>query len=176
MKKICGQRKSDERRKTTMKVKLSHLGLLVKDVKATKEFYCNCLGYEPLFEEEMNGESFIHYLKNADNEFLEIFDGAHGARNFPKQNVQHICYLVDDLTEVAEFFQNKGYTVYYLPSYSGKVAPKPFVPRLGGDNSCICFVVDPDGNEIEFMQYTKDSLQLKGANEKLSRDKQDEED
>ena len=143
-----------------MNIKLSHIGLLVSDIEATKKFYCDLLGYEEIFHCDKDGQSFMYYLKNRDDEYLEIFDKAHGAAGFPPQNVQHYCYLVDDLQETGRYFQEKGYKVYYLPSYTGQEAPIPFVPRIGVDNSCVCFIDDPDGNEVEFMQYTKDSLQF----------------
>ncbi len=143
-----------------MKIKLSHIGLLVKDLEATRKFYCDLLGYEEIFHHDINGQSFMYYLKNKDDEYLEIFDKAHGAAGFPPQNVQHFTYLVDDIREAGRYFQENGYKVWYLPSSSGQEAPVPFEPRVGIDKSCVCFIVDPDGNEIEFMQYTPESYQL----------------
>lgn len=144
--------------------KLSHIGLKVQDIKKTKDFYCNLLGFEEIFRFDRDGECFFLYLKSRKDEYLEIFNGAHPAikNGFPPQNVQHFTYLVDDIDATGRYFQEKGYDVYFMPSSTGQLAPVPFTSRLGVDASRICFLVDPDGNEVEFMQYTEDSLQLKG--------------
>jgi catechol 2,3-dioxygenase-like lactoylglutathione lyase family enzyme len=161
---------------------LMHLGLRVKNYRKTLAFYCDALGFEKMFEltkkdlyqtmDQGSGEVKIRgdedaiwlaYLRIKDEQYLEIFP-VPDEEVLPyneKQSFFHLSLQVDDIVEKVRALQELGVTVYGLHKAieEGKPVPPEFVPLRGKCGSLIAWIHDPDGNLIELMQLTDQSLQ-----------------
>ncbi len=146
-----------------MKVKeLGHIAFTCRDVKESEKFYTEVLGFSRSFALTYGDSGdkrfppereWIVYMKVSDRLFLELFDaGAASKSGVPDWNTfnyQHLALIVDDIFEAERELKSRG-------------APVDTAPELGIDNTWQMWSHDPDGNKIEFMQYTDKSYQLVG--------------
>ena len=146
---------------------LAHIALHVTDMEESLRFYKECLGLHQIFElKNDNNKDWLIYLKICDYQFIELFYGAKQKRVIPwpvdgqeitpeqsevidHEICTHFCLQVKDIFEMAQRIKDFGYKIVLIE------------PTKGKDNNYECFTQDPDGNLIEFMQYTEDALQLK---------------
>jgi len=120
---------------------LSHMALFVSDLKKARAFYEDFLGYqEPYVLKREDGSDRIVFIKINDNQYIELF-----AEN-PKQDghLNHIAFFTDSAQGLRE----------YLASHGIKVPDKVTKGRIGNSNFNI---VDPDGHQVEIVQYEPDS-------------------
>lgn len=124
---------------------IHHKGFHVVDMDKTLDFYCNKLGFERAFDLDTDeGEPWIVYVKVAEQSFLEFFyDGSEEKKN----QLDHICFEVDDINEAAKLVKDKG-----IP-FAQEVAK-------GKDNNYQFWIQDPDGNWLEYMEMQPDSPQM----------------
>lgn len=130
---------------------IGHLAFTVKDMDASLHFYCDILGFKKLFElNTTDGQPWIVNLKVSDGQFIELFYG--GKTNVTLDNTTigyaHLCLEVNDIDEIANHIKSKGLTL-------------DVEPKQGLDLNYQCWVKDPDGNPIEFMQMHPEALQMK---------------
>lgn len=143
-----------------------------------KQFYCKSLGlknvatttYSQLVEFLQQNESamknmqrieklknfgnlpWLDFIEVAPHQYLELFydyeDSKKECRELTKFfGYQHLCLEVKDIHQAWEAVIANGI--------------KPDTPiNLGGDKSWQFWIVDPDGNRIELMQYSDNSKQL----------------
>lgn len=165
-----------------MKIKkFGHLAFNCKDQKKSVAFYRDILGCEEKFSltygdmakaikdgAEARGvkipefvlksflkdkdRTWITYVEIADGEFIELFDQK-GAwiKRLTKHyhlNYQHFSIIVEDIYAVKEELVAKGVKIDTDIS-------------LGLDNTYQMWIHDPDGNKIEMMQYTENSMQTR---------------
>jgi lactoylglutathione lyase len=120
-------------------------------------FYQDVIGLNIKFSFRLeDGTIFGHYFDLGNTTFLEIFDQKGAAKQWGgtvttmKENVgvfyQHFCLEVEDLEGYCQMLRSKNIPVTDI--------------SVGLDNSKQAWIKDPDGNSIELMEYTKDSLQL----------------
>ena len=130
--------------------RIGHIAIGAKDIEATAAFYCNVLGLKEAFR-MYNGEGgklSTVYLHLAPGEFIEIFPDGIIEQKYNASNIgySHLCIEVDNVTETLEQLQAKGIPV-----------DKEITT---GVSKCKMFWThDPDGNRIEFMELTPESLQ-----------------
>ncbi|MGD9909698.1 MAG: VOC family protein [Candidatus Izemoplasmatales bacterium] len=127
---------------------IAHLAFQVSNMENSISFYNKAFGFKKKFtlEDDMN-QPWIVYLEVSKSQFIELF---YSSLNFPRKEAmsyQHLCLEVEDIFEFEKHIARIGLTL-----------DKPVI--LGKDNNYQCWMNDPDGNPIEIMQYTKDSLQL----------------
>lgn len=141
-------------------------------------FYRDILGFQPKFTLQYSaqileayraaghrmtavpGDVWIAYLEIAPGQFVEFFNC--GSSNEGISSVQHVCYVVKSLKDAAAELIAKGVRVGKAPIRFG-VAYDPNVEHeQGACGSYTCFMQDPAGNDIELMEYTKDSMQIGG--------------
>ena len=99
---------------------------------------------------------WICYLETPAGQFVELFDGS-GATipavpTWSHLNFNHLALLVDDIRAAEQDLRAAG-------------VPIDDAPKLGPDQTWQMWSHDPDGNRIEFMQYTDASWQLVGRGE-----------
>lgn len=125
---------------------INHKGFHVVDMERSLDFYCNKLGFKKAFElNQPNGEPWIVYVKVANGCFIELFYG--GAEEV-KNRADHICFEVDDIHETANQLKKKGVALEVEIS-QGRALNYQF------------WVLDPDGNWLEFMEMNPESLHMK---------------
>lgn len=69
--------------------------------------------------------------------------------------------MVEDIIQTARELESKGIQIWEGPSYENPPYNEPYnadVPQPC--HSLVFFIQDPEGNEIEIMQFTDESLQV----------------
>ncbi|MFW6256729.1 MAG: VOC family protein [Bacillota bacterium] len=129
---------------------IAHTAYVVEDLETSIAFYSNVLGFEKLFTmRDDQGNPRIVYLKVAENQFIELFPASSiNGGNKSEIGYAHLCLEVDDIDQIASQMKEKGVTL-------------DVEPQQGDDGNFQCWIQDPDGNKIEFMQMMPDSLQMK---------------
>jgi catechol 2,3-dioxygenase-like lactoylglutathione lyase family enzyme len=128
---------------------IGHLAFVVENMEKSLSFYCNVLGFKKAFElNKDNGEPWIVYLKVREGQFIELFYGGSKevTTDFSTIGYSHLCLEVEDINEIANHIKSHGLTL-------------DDEPKQGADLNYQCWVRDPDGNRIEFMQLHPESPQ-----------------
>ena len=106
------------------------------------------------FVMEKPDKPWITYFEIAPHEYLEIFspEGGEEVITFDLAHFDHVGYLhialeVDDIHQTYE----------EICRHDVRILTEP---KLGPDDTWQFWITDPDGNAIEFMEYTDKSLQL----------------
>ena len=124
---------------------LAHLCILTSDLEKSRWFYCEVLGLEEGFDFKHEEKLVGFYVKLGENTFIEVFEG----EVVEQGNIRHMAIEVEDMDAVIE----------RIREYGVEVTDK----KMGADHSWQSWTIDPDGNEIEFHEYTEESLQLHGG-------------
>ena len=141
---------------------IGHPGLVVKDIEESVKFYTEVMGLKEAFRMiEPDGSVGAIYLYIAPSQFIEIFPRPETAQDpdVPpyKAGKAHICYEISDAEATIAAMRAKG-AVIDIDLKKGKSKTNLF------------FTHDPDGNRIELMELTPESLQWQ-ANEKFANQK-----
>ena len=137
---------------------LAHLNFVTNDLSKIIDFYVNKLGMQIKFTlDNKQGQPFGYYFECGNSTFLEFFDQAMAAEVWGGQvaeltigtRYKHFCLEVTGLDEFCQELKNKGVAVT--------------ATSTGMDNSRQAWIADPDGNQIELMEYGHASLQLTGS-------------
>lgn len=135
--------------------RLAHLCLMTNDLDRAIAFYRDQIGLSVKFKfTNAEGEVFGVYLHTGDTTFVEIFDQVLAAKQWggdlrplhEGNRYNHFCLEVTGLAEFRELLLARGVAI-------GEI-------KTGLDASLQAWATDPDGNRIEFMQYTHRSWQL----------------
>jgi len=136
---------------------LAHLNFVTDDLSKIIDFYVNKLGMKIKFTlDNKQGQPFGYYFECGNSTFLEFFDqkmasevwGGNVADLTSGTRYKHFCLEVIGLDEFCKELKNKGVAVSDI--------------SMGMDNSRQAWIADPDGNQIELMEYGHSSLQLTG--------------
>ncbi len=159
---------------------LGHVAFRCRDLERSVNFYCGILGfrkkcvltygdlaegirkkagdngYEPSAErlkslEEKKDRIWFLFVEVAPRQFLELFDAGDADEacipDERKLNYQHLALIVDDIRATEKEMQSRGVALDHEVGYN-----------LDGNYSM--WIHDPDGNQIEFIQYTEKALQF----------------
>lgn len=125
---------------------IHHKAFKVADMDKSLEFYCDKLGFQKAFElHDDDDNPWIVYIKIAEGNFVELF---YGGVESEKDQVDHICFEVDDIQETAGELKKKGVS-FAVDITQGKDLNYQF------------WIKDPDGNWLEFMEMSPESPQRK---------------
>ena len=129
---------------------IGHVAFKVTDMEKSLHFYCDILGGKKAFSMDRDGKPWIQYVALADGVFIELFyDGTPRTEKNDDEHLTgflHTCIEVDDIYEIAEQIKKNGGAMFVEP-------------MKGCDNNYQAWVIDPDGNRIEFMKLEPDSPQ-----------------
>jgi len=126
---------------------IGHAAFYVSDMDKSLNFYCKILGFSLAFEmKDDEGRPWINYLKIKEGQFIELFYG--DPIQVKGQSYSHLCLVVDDINKIALRIKDCGIEL-------------DIEPKQGKDSNWQCWVRDPDGNRIEFMQMDEESPQMK---------------
>lgn len=124
---------------------LAHVCIMTRDLDASSRFYCDTLGMKKQFNFTKNGSVVGFYLKASENTFIEFFLASNPTDSSRGCSLSHFCLETDSIESVRKKLVDAGYQ------------PNPI--KLGCDQSHQFWVKDPNGIEMEFHQYTKNSCQ-----------------
>ncbi len=130
---------------------IGHVALKVADIERSLAFYRDTLGFKEMMRipHPDDGKPWIAYLRITDTQFLELFVGGESDRA-PGPNataINHFCLESHDLEATAAALRRLGVTL-------------TVEPKTGADFNRQCWIADPDGNRIEFMQLMPGCMQL----------------
>ena len=137
---------------------LAHLNFVTNDLSKIIDFYVNKLGMKVKFTlNKKDGQPFGYYFECGNSTFLEFSDQAMAAEVWGGNveelttgtRYKHFCLEVIGLDEFSKELKSKGVDVSEIST--------------GMDNSRQAWITDPDGNQIELMEYGPSSLQLTGS-------------
>jgi len=137
---------------------LAHLNFVTNDLPGIIDFYVNKLGMRVKFTlNNKEGQPFGYYFECGNTTFLEFFDQTMAAEVWGGTveeltlgtRYKHFCLEVTGLDEFCEDLKSKGVDVSGI--------------SMGMDNARQAWIADPDGNQIELMEYGHSSLQLTGS-------------
>jgi len=136
---------------------LAHLNFVTNDLSRIIDFYVNKLGLQVRFTlNNKRDQPFGYYFGCGNTTFLEFFDQAMANEVWGGQRAEltsgtryrHFCLEVTGLDEFCAGLKSKGVEVSAI--------------SMGMDNSRQAWIADPDGNQIELMEYGPLSSQLTG--------------
>ena len=131
---------------------IAHIGLWTDNLDAERHFYTDQLGFAEAFKlDKPTGGLMLVYFKVNDHQYIEVFPGWKG----PEQTVlSHIAFETDDAPQLRDYLASKGVPV---PAKVGK----------GLDGNISFMIKDPDGHNIEFVQYMPGSLHSRNFGKSL---------
>ena len=128
---------------------IAHWALKSHDVERLLAFYRDVMGFSEMLRlHHDDGRLWLIYLRITDAQFLEIFPEGTGV-SAPEEvatAVNHICLEVDSVDDTATWLATAGVDIWRAP-------------KLGADGNRQCWIKDPDGNRIEFMQMLPGNMQ-----------------
>jgi lactoylglutathione lyase len=130
--------------------RIGHIAIRAKDIEKTAAFYRDILGMNEAFR-MYNGEGgalSTIYLCAAPGQFIEIFPN--GTEERPVENnsigYSHLCIEVENAAKTQEELRARG-------------LPIDKEVQTGLSKCKMFWTHDPDGNRMEFMELTGESLQ-----------------
>lgn len=143
---------------------ITHCSFKCKDFEKMLHFYRDVLEIPAIFTlRNEDSTPWLTYLKVSDKQFIELFNESYENDNdWEKQSYAHLSLLVEDIFEAVATLEAKGVLITKGPKVHGKFLRVPYIcdNAPGACGSLTAWVQDPEGNEIEFMQYTPASMQL----------------
>jgi lactoylglutathione lyase len=133
-------------------VGVAHIGLRTDNLDAARNFYAHQLGFEEAFKlDRPEGGLMLVYFKVNDHQYIEVFPGWKG----PEQLVfSHVAFETDNAQQLRDYLASKGVKV-----------PATLHPGLDGNLSFM--IKDPDGHDVEFVQYMPGSLHSRNFGKSL---------
>ena len=135
--------------------RLAHLCFVTDDLNRMVDFYSKTIGLPVKFSfKNAGGEIFGYYLDCGDSTFIEIFDRVLKFKQWGGTleelreggRYNHFCMEVTGLHDFKAKLEARGLKLTEIIT--------------GMDHSLQSWTSDPDGNPIEFMEYTGRSLQI----------------
>jgi len=131
--------------------RIGHIAIRTADIDACLDFYCNKLSFKEAFRMfDDSGKLTTIYLHIAPCQFIEIFTGGTEKHETGSNSIGY-CHLCLEVESVAETFK----------TLSAKGIPIDREIRTGLSKCLMFWTHDPDGNSIEIMELTPESLQMK---------------
>ncbi len=124
-------------------VGVAHIGLRTDNLAAARKFYNGVLGLqEPFTVDDPPGKLLLTYFKVNDHQYIEVFPELKD----PKQDrLSHISFETTDAEQMRAYLASRGVKV-----------PEKLEPMLDGNRGFDVF--DPDGHDVEFVQFMPGSL------------------
>jgi catechol 2,3-dioxygenase-like lactoylglutathione lyase family enzyme len=133
-------------------VGVAHIGLKTDNLTAAREFYGHVLGFAEAFSlDKPTGGLMLTYFKVNDHQYIEIFPEL---KSPTEDRLSHIAFETADANKLRDYLANRGVGV-----------PAALKPGLDGNLSFM--VKDPDGHNVEFVQYLPGSLHSRNFGESL---------
>ncbi len=130
---------------------IAHWALKVKDLERSLAFYRNTLGFSEMMRiNHDDGRLMLVYLRVTDTQFVELFPEGDGDQS-PDEgttSMHHVCLQVDSIAATAAALGERGIALFRAA-------------KLGLDGNNQCWIKDPDGNRIEFMEMLPGNMQEK---------------
>ncbi len=121
---------------------VAHIGLKTNDMAAAHHFYGDILGYEDFSLDKPSGGLMLTYFKVNDHQYVEVFPEL---KSETEDRLSHIAFETTDIQKLRDYLAERNVKV-----------PAALKPGLDGNVSMM--LKDPDGHNVEFVQYMPGSL------------------
>lgn len=128
---------------------IAHWALKCSNLDQSLDFYRDKLGFTEMLRIDVPGLMLV-YLRITDTQFVELFPHGKGSEG-PADDavcVNHICLQTPDIDATIAHLEAHGVALW---------RPR----KLGLDGNLQAWILDPDGNRIEFMQMLPGNMQEK---------------
>ena len=127
-------------------VGVAHIGLKTSDLAAARKFYTGILGFqEPFSLDKAPGEGtglLLTYFKVNDHQYIEMFPELTDSK---MDRLSHISFETTDAEQLRAYLASRGVKV-----------PAKLEPMQDGNRGFD--VDDPDGHDVEFVEFRPGSL------------------
>ncbi|HEV2426442.1 MAG TPA: VOC family protein [Terriglobia bacterium] len=124
-------------------VGVAHIGLRTDNLAAAREFYGHVLGFAEAFSlDNPGGGLMLTCFKVNDHQYVEIFPEL---KSPTEDRLSHIAFETTDANRLRDYLASRGVEV-------------PALLKPGRDGNLSFMVKDPDGHNVEFVQYMPGSL------------------
>jgi lactoylglutathione lyase len=124
-------------------VGVAHIGLKTDNLDAARSFYGHDLGFTESFTlDKPTGGLMLTYFKVNDHQYIEVFPEL---KSETDDRLSHIAFETTDARQLRDYLASRGVKV-----------PETLKPGLDGNLSMM--IKDPDGHNVEFVQYMPGSL------------------
>jgi catechol 2,3-dioxygenase-like lactoylglutathione lyase family enzyme len=124
-------------------VGVAHIGLKTNDLAAARNFYGRDLGFaEPFTLDKPAGGLLLTYFKVNDHQYIEVFPEL---KSETEDRLSHIAFETSDAQQLRDYLAGHGVKV-------------PDAIHPGRDGNLSFMIKDPDGHNVEFVQYLPGSL------------------
>jgi catechol 2,3-dioxygenase-like lactoylglutathione lyase family enzyme len=121
---------------------VAHIGLRVSDLNAADNFYGHVLGYDHFSLDKPTGGLMLNYYKINDHQYIEIYPTL---TDLNADRMTHFAFETTNIQQLRDYLAAKGVKV-----------PASLKPGL--DKNVSMMVKDPEGHDVEFVQYMPGSL------------------
>jgi lactoylglutathione lyase len=133
-------------------VGVAHIGLKTNDMAAARSFYGHDLGFQEAFTvDKPAGGLMLTSFKVNDHQYIEVFPELKGEA---EDRLSHICFETTNARQLRDYLARSGVKV-----------PDSLKPDPDGNYSFM--VADPDGHNVEFMEYLPGSLHSRNFGKSL---------
>lgn len=143
---------------------VTHCSFFCKDFDKMVHFYRDILELPAVFTlRNEDGTPWLTYFKVSDRQFIELFNTKYtGDNKWGASSMGHYSLLVKDIYAAVATLEGKGVLITDGPSANKRFFRVPYrtVAQPACCGSMTAWLTDPEGNEIELMQYTPASMQL----------------
>jgi len=124
-------------------VGVAHIGLKTDNLAAAREFYGRVLGYqEPFTLDKPAGGLMLTYFKVNDHQYIEVFPEL---KSDTEDRLSHIAFETTNIQQLRDYLASRGVKV-------------PDTLKTGLDGNVSMMLKDPDGHNVEFVEYRPGSL------------------
>ncbi len=121
---------------------VAHIGLETNNMTAAHEFYGHVLGYSDFSLDKPAGGLMLTYFKVNDHQYIEIFPDL---KTETQDRLSHIAFETTNARQLRDYLESRNVQV-----------PKKLQP--GADGNLSFMIKDPNGHNVEFVQYMPASL------------------
>ena len=123
-------------------VGVAHIGLKVSDLAAADNFYGHVLGFEHFSLDKPTGGLMLNYYKVNDHQYIEIYPTL---TDLSADRMTHCAFETTNIQQLRDYLDSKGVKV-------------PATLKPGLDKNLSMMIKDPEGHNVEFVQYMAGSL------------------
>jgi lactoylglutathione lyase len=121
---------------------VAHIGLNVSDMAKADEFYGHALGFAHFSLDKPAGGLMLNYYKVNDHQYIEVYPNL---KSPTADRLSHIAFETTDANKLRDYLAAKGVKV-------------PATLKPGLDKNYSFMIKDPDGHDVEFVQYVAGGL------------------
>lgn len=122
--------------------KIEHLGIAVKDIKASNEVFSKLLGKKPYKQEEVSSENVITSFFQSGESKIELLQATSDESAIAKfiekkgEGIHHVAFDVEDIFSEIERLTKEGFKMIHEK------------PKKGADNKLIAFLHPKSTNGV----------------------------